>query len=191
MQETRKSLNQFKQQLLIATGRYTIHEMVNIFGNTRHIIEFDTPENLVSILREYIPPNIRIGIHSTSEDLYRIQNPLKEHFTNKFLYTKTFVQDVENPEDGALIIEETHCRAHRGLDEIYKQINRLYYWPNLKKKIQEYIKNCTICNSNKYIRHPVLIPIGQAPIPNREGESLHIDIFYAQNLMIITCIDSS
>jgi len=49
IQETRKPLNQFKQQLLIATGRYTIHEMVNIFGNTRHIIEFDPPENLVSV----------------------------------------------------------------------------------------------------------------------------------------------
>jgi len=164
--------------------------MVNIFGNTRHIIEFDTPENLVSILREYIPPNITIGIHCTLEDLYKIQNPLKENFTNKFLYTKIFVQDVENPEDRALIIEETHCRAHRGLDENYKQINRLYYWPNLNKKLQEYIKNCTICNSNKYNRHPVLIPIGQAPIPNKEGENLHIDIFYAQNLMFITCIDS-
>jgi len=69
IQETRKPLNQFKQQLLIATGRYTIQEMVNIFGNTRHIIEFDTPENLVSILREYIPPNITIGIHCTLEDL--------------------------------------------------------------------------------------------------------------------------
>jgi len=83
IQETRKPFNQFKQQMLIATGRYTIHEMVNIFGNTRHIIEFDTPENLVPILREYIP------------------------------------------EDRALIIEKTYSRAHRGLDENYKQSNRL------------------------------------------------------------------
>jgi len=79
--------------------------MVNIFGNNRHIKEFDTPENLGSILREYIPPNITIGVRCTLEDLYKIQNPLKENFTNKFLYTKIFVQDVENPEDRALIIE--------------------------------------------------------------------------------------
>jgi len=64
-QETRKPLNQFKQQLLIATGRYTIHEIINIFGNTRHIKEFDTPENLVSFLRECIPPNITIGVLCT------------------------------------------------------------------------------------------------------------------------------
>jgi len=60
----------------------------------------------------------------------------------------------------------------------------------LNKKLQEYITNCTICKSNKYNRHPLLIPLGQAPIPNKEGENLHIDIFYAQNLMFINCIDS-
>ncbi len=54
-----------------------------------------------------------------------MQLPLTNNFTNKFLYTKIFVQDVENNEK-AIIIEKTHSRAHRGLDENYKQINRLY-----------------------------------------------------------------
>jgi len=36
---------------------------------------------------------------------------------NTFLYTRIFVQDVKNSEDRALIIEETHCRAHRGIKE--------------------------------------------------------------------------
>jgi len=115
--------------LLIATGQYTIHETVTISGSTRHIIEFDIPENFVSILREYIPPNITIGVHCTLEDLYKIQNPLKENFTIKFLFTKIFDQDVETPKNRALynqsIIKETHSRAHWGLDENYKQINRL------------------------------------------------------------------
>jgi len=96
---------------------------------------------LISILREYIPPNLTVGIHCTLENLYRIKKQLKDNFVNKFLYTRIFVQDVETPEDRALIIEETHCRAHRGLDENYKQISRLYYWP-------------------------IIIPIGEAPIPS-------------------------
>jgi len=83
-----------------------------------------------------------------------------------------------------VIITETHCRAHRGLDENYKQITRLYYWPSLYKNLKEFIKNCTIGNQNKYNRHPVQIPIGQAPILGREGENLHLDIYYAQNLII-------
>jgi len=78
-----------------------------------------------------------------------------------------------------VIITDTHCRAHRGLDENFKKITRLCYWPNLYKKLKEFIKNCTICNQNKYNRHPVQIPFGQAPIPEREGENLHFDIYYA------------
>ncbi len=97
---------------------------------------------------------------------------------------------MENNEDKAIIIEETHSRAHRGLDENYKQINRLFYWPNLFIKLKEYIKNCTICNENKYNRHPIKIPIGEAPIPTKEGENLHIDIYYAQSLIFLTCIDA-
>jgi len=85
--------------LLLATGRYKIHESINIFENTRHIIEFNTPENLISM----------VGIHCTLEDFYRILKSLKDNFVNKFLYTRIYVQDVEISEDRALIIEETHC----------------------------------------------------------------------------------
>jgi len=66
----------------------------------------------------------------------------------------------------------------------------LYYWPNLLTKLKEYIKNCKICNENKYNRHPIKIPIGEAPIPSKEVENLHIDIYYAQSLTFITCIDA-
>jgi len=30
---------------------YTIHESINLFENSRHIIEYDTPENLISIFQ--------------------------------------------------------------------------------------------------------------------------------------------
>ncbi len=113
----------------------------------------------------------------------------KNHFTfYKFLFTKIFLEDVENNEDKAIIIEETHSRAHRGVDENYKQINRLYYRPNLFIKLKEYIQNCTICNENK--THPIKILIGEAPIPTKEEENLHLDISYAQNLIFLTCIDA-
>jgi len=55
---------------------------------------------------------------------------------------------------------------------------------------KEYIKNCKICNENKYNKHPIKIPIGEAPISTKEGENLHIDIYYAQSLYLITCIDA-
>jgi len=79
---------------------------------------------------------------------------------------------VKNSEDRALIIEETHCRAHRGIYENYKQIIRLYYWPNLLRKLKEYKKNCTICNENKYNRHAIKIPIGEAPFNKLDAKNV-------------------
>jgi len=57
-----------------------------------------------------------VGIHYTLEDLHHIWLPIKNNFTNKFLFTKIFLQDLENSEDKAIIIKETHSRAHRGLE---------------------------------------------------------------------------
>jgi len=71
------------------------------------MIEYDPPENVISILREYIPTNITIGVHCTLEDFYRIQKPLKDNFINKFVYNKAFVQDVENADDKSLLVTET------------------------------------------------------------------------------------
>jgi len=84
------------------------------------------------------------------------------------------LQDVENAEERAIIIAETHNRAHRGLDKNKKQIRRLYYWPNLYTKLKKYIKSCKICNENMYNRHSIKIPIGEATIPTKEGENLDI-----------------
>ncbi len=90
IQETRKPLNEFQQQLLLTKGRYTIHESLNVFDKTRHIIKYDTPENLIEILREYLKPNITVGIHCNLEDLYHIQLPFKNNFTTNFFILKYF-----------------------------------------------------------------------------------------------------
>ncbi len=87
IEETKKPLNQFKIQLLITTGRFRIHESINIFNNTRHIIEYDTLENLTTILREFIQPNLTVSLHCTLEDLYILQKPLKDNFVYKFLHS--------------------------------------------------------------------------------------------------------
>jgi len=92
--------------LLLTTSRYTIHESLEIFDKTRYITEYDTVENLVTILREYIPPNITVGIHCSLDNLYHVKKSLKNNFTNKFLFTRIFLQDVENDEDRAITIED-------------------------------------------------------------------------------------
>ena len=122
--------------------------------------------------------------------LYEINEMLLTKFNNvKFRHTIIFPQDIINEEDQRIIVNETHCRAHRSYNENFKQINQMYYWPNMIKQIKEKVRHCEICNKNKYQRHPKVVPIGEAPIPNSEGAQVHLDIFYAQKLQFLTCID--
>lgn len=188
--EISKPLNEFKQQILLCKANFTIHEMIITFGRTRHIIEYDTRENLKTILLEFIKPNLVTCIHCTAEDLNDFKETINGIFTNKFVYTKIFPLDITNVDDQQNIIQNTHSRAHRNCKENYKQIYKQYYWPKMIKHFKEFIRHCAICNRNKYNRHPQKVPIGEAPIPKKEGEFLNIDIFYAEGLKFITCVDA-
>lgn len=188
--ETNKPLNEFKQQILLLKNRLTIHESITTFGRTRHIIEFDTRENLLTILKEFLQPNLVTAIHCTQEDLYEFKETVRNVFTNKFVFTKIFPNDISNLDDQHIIVEQTHTRAHRSYKENYKQVFKQYYWPKMINSFKEYIRHCSICNKSKYDRKPTKLPIGEAPIPQKGGEFLHIDIFYVQNLKFMTCIDA-
>jgi len=121
--------------LLIATGRYTIHESINVFGNTRYIKDFHRvqkplKDNFINkflytkaVVQDF--ENAENATMRESNNVFGNTRYIKDivfNNNNKFLYTKTVVQDVEIAEDRSLIITETHCRAHRGLDENYKHI---------------------------------------------------------------------
>jgi len=52
--------------------------VIESFGQDKTHNRYDTVENLVTMLREYLPPNITVGIHCSLEDLYPIQVSLKD-----------------------------------------------------------------------------------------------------------------
>lgn len=57
--ETKKPLNHFKQQILINDGaRITVLETISYFNNKRFLIEYDIPQNIIGVLKEYINPKI-------------------------------------------------------------------------------------------------------------------------------------
>lgn len=60
----------------------------------------------------------------------------------------------------------------------------------MNKIVGNFIRNCEICNTEKYNRHPQkLIPI-KTPIPTYPGEIVHIDIFaYHQDALFLTSLD--
>ena len=49
--------------------------------------------------------------------------------------------------------------GHPGVTKTIRQIVQDYWWPELRKFVQEYIKGCGICQQNKAITHPNQPPL--------------------------------
>jgi hypothetical protein len=66
------------------------------------------------------------------------------------------------------IFHSSPTAGHPGRDATLELIKRDYYWPNLRSDIEEWIKNCDICQRTKIIRrkpHGELKPVDPSPDP--------------------------
>lgn len=65
-------MNQFKKQIVLCKSRYTIDVLMGNFGNKRHLIEHDTVDHLLTILKEFIQSRLATAIHCNVEDLHEV-----------------------------------------------------------------------------------------------------------------------
>lgn len=69
----KKPQNKFKQQILVNQKEKIVPKICethNIFGTNKHLIEYDTRENVITIKKQYLGPKITKELHSTAEDRY-------------------------------------------------------------------------------------------------------------------------
>ncbi|XP_075150854.1 uncharacterized protein LOC142224962 [Haematobia irritans] len=59
----------------------------------------------------------------------------------------------------------------------------------MNKKINNIVKQCTVCRENKYDRHPPKHELRETPIPTYPGEIIHIDIYRTEKQLVLTAID--
>lgn len=66
-----------------------------------------------------------------------------------------------------------------------------YYWPEMRERMKEFIRNCMICNKNKYDGYPTQNRNRLNPNSRkRRGISPFVEIFYAQKIKFITCAEA-
>ena len=93
------------------------------------------------------------------------------------VYWKKTALVVTNPESFAKnILEQYHgstTGGHPGIWRTYTQVVKDYWWPELRKFTEAYVKGCAICQQNKSITHrnnPPLNPI----MPPEEAEPFKV-----------------
>lgn len=116
---------------------------------------FSSPDWNYDIFKRTLRPNIINGIKAPVYCLPIIQNLYVEHFSEyKIRIVQKIVSDVSSENQQYEIIEREHRRAHRNAKEYKMQIQDEYYFPRMFALIRKYVKNCDICNTNKYDKNP-------------------------------------
>ncbi|GJZ63860.1 putative reverse transcriptase domain-containing protein [Tanacetum coccineum] len=78
----------------------------------------------------------------------------------------------------ALIMHESHkskYSIHPGLDKMYQDINKLYWWPNMKEEIATYVNKCLTCAKVKIEYHKSSGLFVQPDIPQWKWENITMD----------------
>ena len=76
------------------------------------------------------------------------------------------------------IINQHHndlLAGHFGIDKTKDLIGRKYYWPNLRKDIEAYVKGCDVCSSSKAVRQKPYSNLQFLPLSTHQWKNLSID----------------
>lgn len=67
-------------------------------------------------------------------------------------------------------------RGHFGFDKSYAALRESFYWPNMRKELEElYIPSCEACQRNKSTTSSPPGPLHPLPVPEARGDCIAID----------------
>lgn len=190
---TEVPINVFKNQIFIVIDQGNSYKFSIPFPTYhRHTIKRQTysEQDLIDILKRYLNPSVINGLCTSESIMGTIQNFYPDHFRNyKIRYTQLIVKDLVIPEEQEQCILVEHRRAHRNAIENKNQLLERVYFPHMLNKVKNLVKQCRICNEQKYDRHPPNPVISATPIPQYPGQIVHLDIYIAEKRLILTAID--
>ena len=65
--------------------------------------------------------------------------------------------------------------GHFGIDKTRELVGRKYYWPSLRKDVEDYVRGCDVCLASKAIRHKPYGDLQSLPIPTHRWKDLLMD----------------
>lgn len=179
---TERPINYYKNQLIFRQTTPNSITQETIFPNHRRVIicnvNFD--KQLITKTIKQFHNGKQTAILAPENLLQLIQEVYRDHFSDSsshFVITQNMVEDVTSEQRQDTLVKKEHDRAHRGIQEVDKQLKRSYYFPNMVKKIATYNNSCRICSQHKYERKPYNIKISPRPIEKFPFQRIHMDIF--------------
>ena len=87
-----------------------------------------------------------------------------------FLYVPEIIQTelISRHHDNPLI-------SHFGIKKIHELIAQKYYWPTLRRDVEDYIRGYNVCLASKAVRHKPYGDLQSLPIPTYRWKDLSMD----------------
>ncbi|CAH2208383.1 jg23981, partial [Pararge aegeria aegeria] len=83
------------------------------------------------------------------------------------------------PSEVAKVLKENHdipIAGHLGSNRMYDRIKERYYWKGMRSEIEDYVKHCGLCQSNKALRKINRSPMQITTSSTRPFERISLDI---------------
>ena len=65
--------------------------------------------------------------------------------------------------------------GHFGIDKITELVSRKYYWPSLRKDVENYVRGCDVYLASKAVRHKPYGDLQSLPVPTHRWKDLSMD----------------
>ena len=65
--------------------------------------------------------------------------------------------------------------GHFGIDKTRELVGQKYYWPSLKKDVENYVRGYYVCLASKAVRHKPYGDLQSLPIPTHRWKNLSMD----------------
>ena len=65
--------------------------------------------------------------------------------------------------------------GHFGIDKTRELVGRKYYWPSLRKDVENYVRECDVCLALKAVRHKPYRDLQSLPVPTHCWKNLSMD----------------
>ena len=73
-------------------------------------------------------------------------------------------------------LTEAHDNSgHPGIRKTQKQLQHLYFWPQMRSDIKSYVKSCHNCQINKTANHPTFVTLQPLPTPDLPLDLISMD----------------
>lgn len=113
---------------------------------------------------------ISLNVKSPDGNGYTLEHGLIKYFGRIWIGANSSLRTKLNSN-----LHGTAIGGHSGILATYQRIKKLFYWPGLKVDVEDFVKQCQVCQQAKHEHHHPVGTLQPLQIPSRAWQELTMD----------------